>query len=196
MLISEIGNQSRVGSILPTCALTSLRQMRKRVALPHAALGSDFLVAAGERNRLEGDEGDFLGILHRELHDGANLVVVHVVDDGGDQNDFDARLVHVFDGAQLHVKQVADLAVAVGVVADAVELQVGVAQARFERLLAEFLALGELDAVGRRLHAVVADLARVADGVKEVGLHGRLAAGELHGHLAARLDLSALSRIS
>jgi hypothetical protein len=31
---------------------------------------------------------------------------------------------------------------------------------RFERFAAEFLALGKLDAVGRRLHTVVADLAR------------------------------------
>ena len=97
--------------------------------------------------------------------------------------------MHVLDGAQLHVEQVADLAMAVGVVADAVELQVGVAQARFERLLAEILALGELDAVGRRLHAVVAELARVANGVEEIRRHGRFAAGELHRHLAARLDL-------
>ena len=145
-----------------------LGQMRQRVALLQAALGSDFLVAAGERNGLEGHEGDFLGILHGELHDRAHLVVVQVVDDGRDQNDLDARRVHVFDGAQLHVEQVAHLAVAVGVVADAVELQVGVAQAGFKRLLAIILALGEFDAVGRRLHAVVAHLARVADGVEEI----------------------------
>ena len=104
----------------------------------------------------------FFGIVHRELHDGADLIVVHVVDDRGDQHDFDARFVHVLNGAQLHVEEVADLAVAVRVVADAVELQVGIAHARFEGLLAEFLALGELDAVGGGLHAVVADLARVA----------------------------------
>ena len=36
---------------------------------------------------------------------------------------------------------------------------------------------------------VVSDLARVGDGIEEVRAHGRLAAGELHGHLAARLDL-------
>jgi hypothetical protein len=79
--------------------------------------------------------------------------------------------------------------VAVGVVADAVELQVRVAHARFESRLAEFLALGELDAVGRGLHAVVADLARMANCVKESRMHGWLAAGKLHGHLPARLDL-------
>ena len=132
--------------------------MRKRVALAQTAFRSDVFVAAGERNRLEGHEGDLLRVFHRELHDRAHLIVVHVVDDGDDQHDFDARLVHVLDGAQLHVEQVAHLAVAVGVVADAVELQVGVAHARFEGLLAEILALGELDAVGGRLHAVVARL--------------------------------------
>ena len=166
-----------------------LREVRKRVALLHAALGGDFLVAAGEGNRLERHEGNLLGVVHREFHDRAHLIVVQVVDDRGDQDDFDARLVHVFDGAQFHVKQVAHLAVAIGVVADSVELQVGVAQASFERLLAILLALGELDAVGRGLHAVVADLARVANGVEKARVHRRLAAGELHGHLTARLDL-------
>src|SRR5258708_7127104 len=166
-----------------------LRKMRKGVALAEAALRGDVFVAAGEGNRLEADEGNLLRVFHREFHDGADLVVVYVVDDGDDQHDFDARFVQVFDGAQLHVEQVADLAVAVGVVADAVELKVGVAQSGFERLLREFLALGEFDAVGGRLNRVVSDLACIADGVEEMRAHSRLATGELHGHLPARLDL-------
>ena len=94
----------------------------------------------------------------------------------------------VLDRAQLDVEQVADQAVRVGRVADAVELQVRVAQARFGRRLREIRALGELDAVGRRLHAVVADLARVAHRVEEVRRERRLAARELHRHLPLRLD--------
>ncbi len=165
------------------------RKVRERVALPETPLGSDVLIAAGEGNRLEADEGDLLGIFHRELHNGADLVVVHIIHDGHDEHDFDAGLVHVFDGPELDVKKIADLAVAVGVVADAVELQVRIAHPRFERFSAELLALGELDAVGGRLHGVVADLAGVGDSVQEVGTHGRLAAGKLHGHLSARLNL-------
>ena len=94
----------------------------------------------------------------------------------------------VLDGLQLDVEQVADAAVRVRGVADAVELQIRVAQAGFGRRLRELRALGELDAVGRRLHAVVADFARVADRVEEVRRHRRLAARELHRHLPARLD--------
>src|SRR5208283_849359 len=164
-------------------------EVRKGVALAEAPLGRNVFIAAGKGNRLEADEGDFLGVLHRELDDGADLIVVHVVNDGHNEDDFDAGLVHVLDGAQLDVEEVADLAMAVGVVADAVELEVGVAQPGFKGLLAILLALGEFDAVGGGLHGVVADLARVADGVEEIRAHGGLAAGELHGHLAARLDL-------
>jgi len=142
----------------------------------------------GERHWLEADEGDLLGVLHREFDDSANLVVVDVVNDGDDEHDFDAGFVHVFNGAQLDVKQVADLAMSIGVVANAIELQVGVAHAGFKGLLAEFLALGEFDAVGGGLHAVVADLAGVGHGLEEVRTHGWLAAGELHGHLTAWLD--------
>src|SRR6266849_1602442 len=165
-----------------------LRQMRKGVALAEAALRSNVFVAASEGNRLEADEGDFLWVFHREFHDGADLVVVDVVHDGDDQHDFDAGFVHVLDGAQLDIKQVADLAMPVGVVADAVELQVGGAHAGFKGLLGELLALGEFDAVGGGLHAVVANLAGISDRFEEVRAHGGLAAGELHGHLAARLD--------
>src|SRR6478735_28277 len=57
-------------------------QVRKSVALTEAALRSDVFVAAGEGDRLEADERNFLGVFHRELHDGADLIVVDVVDDG------------------------------------------------------------------------------------------------------------------
>src|SRR5580704_2041132 len=169
-----------------------LGQVRQRVALAQAAFGSDFLVATCEGNRLKRNEGDFLRVFHGELHDGTDLVVVHVVDDGGDQNNVDTSCVHVFDGAQFYVEQVADLAVAVRVIANAVKLQVGVTQARFESLGAEILALGELDSVGSSLHAVVANFAGEANGVKEARVHGWLAAGKLYGHLAARLDLGSV----
>jgi len=162
--------------------------MRKRIALAQTPFRSDVFVAPGERNRLEADEGDLLGVLHREFDDGADLVVVDVVNDGDDQHDFDAGFVHVFDGAQFYIEQVANLAMSVGVVADSVELQVGVTHTCFKGLLAKFLALGEFDAVGGGLHAVVADLAGVGHGLQEVRAHSRFAAGELHGHLTARLD--------
>ena len=164
-------------------------EVRQGVALAQAALGGDLFVAPGEADGLEGDEGDLPGVVAGEADDGPDLVVVHPVDEGDDQDDFNAGLVHVLDGLQLDVEQVPHLAVAVGVVADAVELQVGVAQPGLEGPAAELLGLGELDAVGGRLHAVVAELAGVAHGVDEVGRHGGLAAGELHRHLPARLDL-------
>src|SRR5260221_9373691 len=97
---------------LADLAADVLRQMRQRVALPQATLRSNVFVAAGEGNWLEADEGDFLGVFHRKFHDGAHLIVVDVVDDGNDQYDFDAGFVHVFDGAELHVEEVADLAMA------------------------------------------------------------------------------------
>src|SRR5213076_1684904 len=92
------------------------------------------------------------------------------------------------DGAELHVKEVADLAMAVGVVADAVKLQVGVAHPGLKCLLAILFALRELDAVGGRLHAVVPDFAGVRDGIQKVRAHGGFTAGELHGHLPARSE--------
>ncbi len=94
-----------------------------------------------------------LGIVERELDDPPHLLVVDAVDDGDDRHDLDAGGVQVLDGLQLNVEQVAYGAVRIGRIADAVELQVGIAHAGFRRLLAELQALGELDAVGRRLHA-------------------------------------------
>ena len=76
----------------------------------------------------------------------------------------------------------------IGFVADAVELQIRVTQTGFGGLLGELGALGELDTVGRGLHALVADRAAILDGVQEVRGKRRLAARELHRKLAARLD--------
>ena len=74
----------------------------------------------------------------------------------------------VVDGTQLHIEQVADLAVAVRVVADAVELEVDEPQPGCGCLPCELLTLGELDAVGRSLHARVADLAGVGNRIEEI----------------------------
>ena len=139
-----------------------VREMRQRVALRGAALGGDVFIAAREADRLEAEERNLLRIVERELNDVADLLVVDAVDDGDDRHDIDTRVVQVLDGAQLHVEQVSDQTVRVGFVADAVELQIGVAQSGFGGLAAELGALGELDAVGGGLHAVVADLAGVA----------------------------------
>ena len=96
--------------------------------------------------------------------------------------------MEVLHGLQLHVEQVADAAMGVGGVADAVELEIGVAQAGLGGLLAELEAPRELDAVCGGLYAVVPNLAGVTNRIQEVGRDGRLAAGELHGHLAFGLD--------
>ncbi len=169
--------------------LDVVRHVAQRVALRQATLVGDVLVAAGEGNRLEGEEVDLLRIVEGELDDAADLLVVDAVDDGRDGNDVDAGFVQVVDGLQLHVKQVADLAVRVGCVADAVELQIDVAQTGFGSGAAKLLRLGKFNSVGRRLDRVVTNLARVGDGIQEVGRQGGLAAGELNAHLAARLDL-------
>ena len=129
-----------------------------------------------------------LRIVQRELDDSSDLLVVDAIHDRHDRNDFHARLVQVLDRLQLHVEQVADQAMRVGRVANAVKLQVRIAHAGFDRLLAELKALRELDSVSRGLHGVVSHLAGVAYCVEEVRRQRRLAAGELHTHLPPRLD--------
>ena len=163
-------------------------QVRQSVALAEPPFGARFFVAARERNRLEREKRDLLRVVHRKTDDRPDLVVVDPVDERDHEDDLDPRLVHVLDGAQLHVKQVADVAVAVGIVPDAVKLQVSVAQTRVGRLARKLDVLRKADAVGRALHAVVAQLSRVLDRPDEVRRKSRLAAGELHRHLAARFD--------
>ena len=172
----------------PGLVLHVVREVRQRVALRRAPLRRHLFVAAGERHRLEREEVDLLRVVERELDDAADLLVVDAVDDRHDRHDVHAVAVQVLDRAQLDVEQVADPPVRVRGVADAVELQVGVAQTGLGGRLRERRILGELDAVGGRLDAVVADLARVADRVEEVRGDRRLTAGELHRHLPPRLD--------
>ena len=163
-------------------------QVRQGVALRGAALRRDQLVAAGEADRLERQEVDLLGVVEGELDHPADLLVVDAVDDGDHRHDVDAGVVQVLDRLELDVEQVADPTMRVGGVADAVELQVGIAQPGLGGLLGELRALGELDAVGGRLHRGVADLAGVTDGIEEVRRQRRLAARELHRHLPPGLD--------
>ena len=128
-----MGNQSRAGSPTPHLRLDVVRHVRKGVALGNAALVGDFLIAAGKANRLEAEEADLLGIVQSKLDDAPHLLVVDPVDDGGHRHDLHAGLVQIVDGLQLHVEEVAHFAVRVSRVADAVELQVDVAQAGLGR---------------------------------------------------------------
>ena len=153
-----------------------VREVRERVALRRPPFVRNLLVAPGERHRLERQEVDLLWIVEGELDDPADLLVVHAVDDGRDRNDVDAGRMQVLNRPQLDVEQVADQAVRIGGVANPVELQVRVTEARLESRAGEIGTLRELDSVRRRLHAAVANLLRVAHGVQEVRRHRRLAA--------------------
>ena len=98
--------------------------MRQRIALGVAFLVGDVLVAPGERYRLERDEADLVAVLECELDDRSDLIVVDGVHDRDDQAHIDSGGVEIFNRPQLHVEQVADLAMGIGLFADAVELQV------------------------------------------------------------------------
>src|SRR5260370_6204534 len=100
-------------------------EVRESVALRLTTLVGDVFITAGEADGLEGKEVDLLRVVEGEIYDAANLLVVDAVDDGGDGNDVDAGLVQVMDGLERHVECVADLAVRVRGVADAVELELG-----------------------------------------------------------------------
>src|SRR5437870_7493160 len=123
-------------------------QMAKGITLGFAALVGNFFIAPGEGNRLETQEADGLGIIKRELNDAPHLLIIDAVHDSGDWDDIYAGLMQVMDGAQLHVKQIANLAVGIGRVADAVKLQVSKTQASFGSLAAKFRRFGKLNSIG------------------------------------------------
>ena len=60
--------------------------------------------------------------------------------------------MQVVNCLQLYVKEVADFPVRVRGVADAIELEINVAQSSFGGLTAKFFTLGKFDAVARSLH--------------------------------------------
>src|SRR5579872_2676602 len=96
--------------------------------------------------------------------------------------------MQVIDGLQLDVKQIADFAVRISGVADAVKLQVRITHSGFGGLLCEFKTLGELNSVGSSLNRVVSNLSGITHRVKEVRRQCRLATRELHAHLTPRLN--------
>src|SRR5947209_11352950 len=128
-----------------------MRQVAQGIALGLAALVSDFFIASGKGNRLETEEADDPGIVERELDNAAYLLIINAVDDGGDRNDVHTGVVQIVDGLQLYVEQIANLAVRIGGVADAVKLEISKAQAGFSSLAAELRRLGKLNSIGGRL---------------------------------------------
>src|SRR6185369_5249390 len=97
----------------------------------------------------------------RETNDRTDLIVVDSVYECRHENDLDAGFVKIVDSSHLHVEQVADLAVAVCIVADTVKLQVNVSKTCCSSFTAELFALGKFDSVCRSLNAVVTNFARV-----------------------------------
>src|SRR5581483_411593 len=140
-------------------------EVRESVALGFAALVGYGFVAASETDRLERKEADLLRIIQRELDDAADLLIINTVDDSHNRHDLDTGTMQVIDRLQLHVEQIPDLAVRVRGIADAIELQVGIAQSSFGRLLRKLEALCEFNSVGRSLNRVISNLASVADRV-------------------------------
>src|SRR5207249_5964440 len=102
-------------------------------------------IAAVKGDRLEGNESNLLGVVHREANDRPDLVVIHPIDECYHKNDFNPRFVEIVDRPQLDVEQIANLAMAIRVVANAVKLQIAKPQTGFRSLAAQIFALGELD---------------------------------------------------
>src|SRR5579884_1944957 len=99
-----------LGFAQTSLVLHVVRQVAQRVALRLTAIVSNFFIAAGKGNRLEAQEADGLGIVQCKLDNAAYLLIVDAVDDCGDRNDINASFMQVMNGAQLHIKQIANLA--------------------------------------------------------------------------------------
>src|SRR5207248_6725413 len=106
------------------------------------ALRDDGFVASGEADGLEWQAADLLWIIEGELDNASYLFIIDAVDDGDDGNDFDAGTMEVIYSFKLYIEQVADFAVGVGGVADAVELQIGITHAVVGGLLGDIVTLG------------------------------------------------------
>src|SRR5665213_2484457 len=154
--------------------------MRQRVSLRHAAFVGDIFVPASEGHRLEGKKVDLLGVVESKLDDAPDLLVIDAIDNAGDGNDVHAGFMQVMDGLKLDVERIADLAMRVGCIADAVKLEVGVAKTRLSSSLRKLYGLGKLDAVGRSLNRGVSDLACVSYRVQKVRAERGFTTGELH----------------
>ena len=124
-LEADSGNQSRSGSVTPVWRFMSSARCESVYRLAWRSAS----VMSSSRPVKDTGWNDTKLILSQlasaNLTIGPDLIVVDRVDDRDDEADVDAGRVQVLDRAQLHVEEIADLAVRVGRVAHAVELQVG-----------------------------------------------------------------------
>ena len=63
-------------------------------------------------------------IFESKADDRTDLIVIDTVNERCYEDDVDASLVKVIDSSELYIKQITDLAVRVGIVANAIELEV------------------------------------------------------------------------
>jgi len=159
-------------------------KLRQRVSLSQAAVLVDIFVAAGKGNGLERHEADLVGVLERELHDAPHLVVVDRPHDGDDEYDVDPGLVEILDRSELDLEEVGHLPVRIRLLAHAVELQVRDAKSGVGGRASKAGILREAHAVGGRLDAEVAGLARVGHALEKDRRQRRFAARELDRDLA------------
>ena len=136
--------------------------------------------AAGLLHGLEGDAAD-AGLLQGEVDDGAHFVVVDAALDGDDERGGDVERVEFFEGLGADAAEVGAAELHERVALERVELEVELELRHVGgEALGEAVFLRDADAVGVD-HQVLdgAALGGVEDG-EEVGVDGRLAAGDLH----------------
>src|SRR6267378_7549589 len=124
-----------------------MREVRQRVTLLETALGCDLFIASRKRNWLERQEGNLLRIVEGKSNNGSDLVVIDAVDQCGNEHNLNARFMQVIDCTHLHIEQIANLAMAVGVITNSVKLEVNVAQTSLGSFATEIFALSKFDSV-------------------------------------------------
>src|SRR5262249_28982325 len=117
-----------------------------------------------------------------------NLVVIDAIYKGCNQNNLNACFVQVIYRTQFHIEEVANLPVAVRVVADPIKLEINVPQPCLGGFATELLTLRELDSVGGSLHRVITHLPRISNRLDKVRRDRWLTPGELNRHLPTRFD--------
>ncbi len=157
--------------------LTKLaRQVREREA---QAQSVPFRHAAGEGHRLEGDAGEHIEVLERQSKQVADLVVVHLLDNGGNEDDSKAGLPGRLQHGKLPVQERRAAEREEHLVGRPVHLEVHVLQARVPGPARE-IRIGQLQPVAGHLEMGEPQRLRSGDDLEKARVQRRFPSGELH----------------
>src|SRR3990167_6873836 len=98
--------------------------MRKGVAMFLTIFIRNIFIATGERARLKRAERNFIDILNRKINDRPNLMIIHLIHDGCNENYINPRIRKIGNCSKFYIEKIGYFSMLICFVINTVKLQI------------------------------------------------------------------------